>query len=58
MRNKEVILTLIVIILFPIGIFSYLKWNDYKKERCRLQNGQAILDNFGFIEKCIVGDNK
>lgn len=57
MRNKDFILTIIILILIPLGFISYIKFNNYQIENCKKQNGKVVTKFIGVFDRCILGGN-
>ena len=59
--NKEIIewvLCILVIIMIPIGIYSYIKIGESKKENCIAKGGYVAEDYWGFYNHCIVKEEE
>lgn len=59
-ENKKALLIgipLIVVSLIFIGIISQ-KENQQRYENCINNGGKAILQETGYFERCIIGDDK
>jgi len=59
--NKEIIewvLCILVILMIPIGIISYIKIGENKKESCIAKGGYVVEDYWGFYNQCLVKDNE
>lgn len=59
-ENKKALLIgipLIVVSLIFVGIISQKK-NQQRRENCINNGGKAILQETGYFESCIIGDDK
>ena len=59
--NKDLIqgiLFLLVIILIPIGVYSYKNISDNKKDNCLAKGGYVVEDYLGFYDYCVIGSDK